>query len=76
MKTLQKELQQAVLVYVCHVKSAELAVDFGDCWKAMFPRRPQPSVPEWSADKSKDLLIGMRSVNDFADGICRKYEIQ
>ena len=76
MNTLQKEFQQAVFTYACHVKSAELDISFADCWKAMCPSRPLPVIPEGPPEKSKDLLNGMRSANEFAEKVCEKYDIK
>ena len=76
MYTLQKKLQQAVFTYACHVKSAELDISFADCWKAMCPSRSLPAIPDWPPEKSKDLLNGMRSANEFAESVCEKYEIR
>ena len=75
MSQLQTELRRVAQQYVCHVKAAELDVSFGDCWRAMFPREQVLPEPNWDAESSRHLLLGMRAKNDFVEALCRKYQV-
>ena len=75
MSYLDTEMRKAAMTYVCHVKSADLNVDFSVLWHSIRPSEPVPDVPHWPAATSKDLLTGMRANNDFVEALCVKYEV-
>lgn len=75
MTYLESEMRKTAMTYVCHVKSVELQISFSDLWALICPSEPVPSVPQWPAATSRELLIGMRAENEFVDALCSKYEV-
>ena len=76
MSSLDSEMRKVAMVYVCHVKSADLAIPFSELWKAICPGESVPAAPDWPAATSQDLLTGMRAGNDFVEALCAKYEVR
>ena len=75
MSELEEKVRKAAFTYLCHVKSHELQLPFGEFWQAMRPSEPAPPSPNWPPELSRNLLVGMRQENEFIDALCLKYEL-
>ena len=75
MPDLKEKVRKAAFTYLCHVKSHELQVPFDEFWQAIRSLEPAPREPDWPPEVSRNLLVGMRTGNDFITALCAKYEI-